>query len=257
MRNLALALLLAAAQALPAQVELDAPIVFTAADSSARQVEGLTTPVDTSDLLVTGAAQSGWAHWCTAVGNGTPYVLTSRSPQAALRTGTLVRFVVPQQGGQAASIDLDGHGPRPLRRPDGLAPGWGQLEAGQVAEVEYRDSVFVLLNAGTEGCPAGFLAANDRLCMQVDPNTALNFYDAAAHCLARGGSLCTWDEYYFACFTLQGQLNGLFDDWEWIDDTSDHTHTADQSGRWSCRSQRSIGALVTETANFRCCLRKR
>ncbi len=49
----------------------------------------------------------------------------------------------------------------------------------------------------------------------------------------------------------------LATEWEWIDDTSNHTHTANQVGRFSCQSQRSANVIVTMTGNTRCCYRTR
>ena len=255
-RTLGIALLFVSVRAL-AQVEVDRPILLTAPVISERQVIGLVDPVEETDVIRTGAAQQGMAHWATVGGSATAIQLTMDAPPPQYRNGELLRFMPNASASGMVTVSVNGLAAVPVVRNDRLPVAAGEIEAGRMVEIEFRDSVFVLLGRADEGCPTGFLSANDRLCMQQNENPARNFFDAASYCLERGARLCSWDDHYYACTVLNGQLTGVFDDWEWIDDTSDHTHTADQVGRYSCMSQRSIGALVTETANFRCCYWKK
>ncbi|HMC96641.1 MAG TPA: hypothetical protein VKG92_03250, partial [Flavobacteriales bacterium] len=126
-----------------------------------------------------------------------------------------------------------------------------------VCEVMQVQGRFVLLNASEFGCPPGSVAANDHLCIGIGTVSNLLYYEAVDLCANRGGNLCTWDEYYTACVVAQSQLTSLFNNWEWLDDTSNHTHTANQAGRLTCKSQRSESLLDERKGEARCCFHLR
>lgn len=255
MRHLYTLLLFGAAIPLAqGQVHVDRPVVLTAADSAQRQVQGLADPGGDTHLTTLGAVRSGAHHWCTASATGANITLSATPALQNYAIGTRLRFLTAATGNGGITLNVDGNGPRTLRSPDGLPVVLEGIPLNTLMDVEFVDTAFVLISRQShERCPQGYLAANGRLCLQVNENAALNFYDAGRKCLAQGARLCSWTDYLYSCTVLTNQLNGLFDNWEWIDDTSDHTHTADQAGRYNCRIQRSIGALPTETATFRCC----
>lgn len=242
------------------QVHVDVPLHLTATDSTQRQVEGLAAPLHESDLITLGTARQGAVHWGTTGGNATAITLTLSPPAGAYSNGMLVRFLPTLRSAGQVTLNVDGLGAVPLRAHEGARVPWGLLEPGRIAEAIFVDSVFVLRARALQGCPPGYVQANERLCIQAgDGGTNMSFYDASLYCMDRGARLCSWDEYIHACNAVQGQLTGLFDDWEWLDDTSDHTHTADQVGRWNCHSQRSMGATdhPLNHAKPRCCYRIR
>ncbi len=240
-----------------AQVHVDRPIQFTAADSTQRQVLSLGAAQQDDALITLGAVRSGALHVATVAG-GTDTLQLSMEPTASgYVTGLSVRFTPVVANGRAVWLDVDGLGPRRLVRPDGLAPSTGQFDPGVPVEAIYMDSVFVLTSRALEGCPSGFLPVNARFCFEVNEGPEMLWYDAVRYCGDRGARLCAWDEYYHACTVLSGSLNGLFDTWEWMDDTADHSHTAGMMGRYTCESERTIAALDVSLGNPRCCYRLR
>lgn len=242
-----------------AQVHVDKPIVLTGADPAARQVEGL-APADQEDALIDLAgARSGRYHWGVAGGTANAVTLAMDPPCAAYTTGLHVRFLPVRVSAGAVTLNVDGLGPKRIYRNDGLPVAFGELEPGRVADAIYVDTAFFLTARAARACPQGFLQVNDSYCLQQNDTLSTSIFSASRWCQDRGAQLCTWDQYLNACVALQTELQGLFDDWEWIDDTADHTHTAGQAGRWQCRSERSWGAAEhpNNNAQVRCCYRLR
>lgn len=236
-----------------AQLTIDKPIVLTGATASDRRVEGLGTPQDINDLINVGAAQVGSLLFGSTAGTGNAVQLTLQPPTGSYANGLRVRWIGLVENTGPVIIDVDGLGAKPLRDRAGLPLNIGALRPGQIAEALYADSVFILTSAEPKGCPEGYVAANANFCIMQNEGPELNWYEAAAYCADKGAALCTWDQFLFSCQALQGQMNDMFDNWEWIDDTSDHTHSADQINRWSCISMFNISASLTDLGRTRCC----
>ena len=255
-------LLVAAAMArftvAPAQVAVDAALHLTA-PLDERRIDGLAHPVsgDGATPVMVSVASGGFT-WCLAGLELDTLLLAADPPVTEYREGLLLRFICPAD--LSGSLHVRG-APQlpavPLLRPDGLVPAAGQLRAGSVCEVVHHDGRFTLLNAPDRGCPPGFLPATERLCMEQAPATGMLFHDAVQRCANLGGRLCAWDEYIVGCNLLGADLLGMFQQWEWIDGSSDHTHGADQAGRDLCTSHRMMGNLATQVANTRCCYHPR
>ena len=242
-----------------AQVHLDKPLQLTSPQDSLRQIDALAAPSDPTSLITLGAAQQAAVNWYTVTG-GTNIIQLSGSPQAAgYSNGMLIRWMPQSAKAGSVRVNVDGLGTRSVYRSDGLQASEGQVSAGQVVEMIYMDTAFFIMGRSNTDCPTGYLRISDEFCMQQNDTLSVSIFTAIGHCFARGARLCTWDEYVMACTVQGAQLSGLFDDWEWIDDTSDHTHTADQVGRFGCRSQRAMDA-AEHPNNYgvvRCCYRLR
>ncbi|MCW5898863.1 MAG: hypothetical protein KIT10_06300 [Flavobacteriales bacterium] len=236
--------------ALQAQVAVDVPLRFTGGGSD-RSIDTLAAPVGQTSAITVMHAATGASNWGTATLQGQVLQLTTTPSGGPLREGLLLRFLAPANAHGILSINLDGAGAIPLRRPDGLWPAKGQIVQGAVVEVVYENEGFVLLAPVSTGCPPGTVQVTGGFCIDTSDAPGFNFYTATEYCARTGGRLCKWDEYYAACMMVQGQLSGLFNGWEWIDDTSDHSQTADQCGNNTCESQRSTGPMTN--SQVRCC----
>lgn len=241
--------------AVAAQVTVDRPVVLTGNDPAERTITGLAPAQGDDALIDLDGARSGRYHQAVATQNGTALTLAMAPACSAYADGLEVRFVAPGRAMGAVTVDIDGLGARPLLRSDGARPGFGDIEAGQSVGMVFRDSAFVLMGRAVDRCPDGFLPLNERLCIQRNDTLSMSVFSAANWCMERGARLCTWDEYVYACLKENPQYEGFADDWEWADDTSDHTHTAFQVGRWGCRSARNFAAYETPAsfASVRCC----
>lgn len=238
------------------QVHIDQEIHFTGGDGM-RGIEGLAVPVHETSAIPVSVVASGVVHWAEATLEGGSIHLTLEPVVEELRTGLLIRFLSPITNAGGLSIIAVGNEAIPLVRPDGSVLPAHALRANAVAEILFANGQWTLLNPATRTCPPGSVATVVPTCMDTASVPGLRFYEAIEHCADRGGKLCTWDEYAVGCAMRQNELSGLFTEWEWIDDTSNHTHTANQVGRFSCQSQRSANVIVTMTGNTRCCYRTR
>jgi hypothetical protein len=169
----------------------------------------------------------------------------------------LIRFTPTAANTAGVTLNVNGLGLRKLLRPDLLTVSLGELLPGAAVEAQYADSVFILLHRAESGCPPGYLPVNGNFCIQQTDVDGHSWFEAVRYCTDVGARLCTWDEYYNACMAWTGTLVETFDDWEWADGTSDHTHTAVQCGRWQCYSERSVGATDGDVHSTRCCYRLR
>lgn len=255
MRTLLTITLFGACLANFAQVNLDRALVLTSVDSSQRSIEGLGAALQDDALVTVHDAQTGTYHWGQAGGTSAAITLALQPVCSAYVNGLVLRFMPMVSASGPVTLNVDGLRPEPIYRADGHFANAGQLQPGSIAEVVYADSAFFLRSPTSEKCPTGFLQANSSLCFMRNDTVNVSLFNAAKWCYDRGASLCTWDEYIFACTNLQAQMEGMFDDWEWTDDTSDHTHTGVQVGRWSCRSERSWVARENPNnyARVRCC----
>lgn len=252
----ALLLLLPLAVASHAQVEIDRGIRFTGPDGT-RQLNGLAAPANESAAITVGVLASGTVHWAEASGTANALLLQTTPPVQTVSDGLLLRFLSPLDNEGSVTLAVDGAGEAALVNPDGTPLPKGALRNSSVYEVLYYSGAWHLLNASTRQCPPGTVRTVDPVCMDVTPVPGLRFYEAIDHCAERGGKLCTWDEYAVGCALQQSALNGLFNEWEWIDDTSNHTHSANQAGRFTCQSQRSANVLPVMTGDTRCCFHTR
>ena len=242
-----------------AQVHVDKPLVLTSTDSTLRAIEGLAPATNETGLISLGDAQIGRYHWGQASGTPMAIALTLDPPCAAYTSGLTVRFLPTASSYGAVTLNVDGLGAKRVYRSDARAVSFGQLQPGTIAEAVYADTAFYLMGREPAGCPAGYLSGGGDLCIMRDDTLNVSIYTATKWCFDRGARLCSWDEYIAGCTANQPELIGLFGQWEWIDGTSDHTHTANQAGLWNCRMQRQQGAVESDNnyAQVRCCLRIR
>lgn len=242
-----------------AQVHVDKPLVLTSTDSTLRAIEGLAPATDENALITLGDAQSGRYHWGQTSGTSMAIALTLDPPSTAYTNGLTVRFLPTSSSYGAVTLNVDDLGAKRVYRSDARPVSVGQLQPGTIAEAVYADTAFFLMGREQTGCPAGYLSGGGDLCIMRDDTLNMSIYNATKWCFDRGARLCSWDEYIAGCTANQANMIGLFNEWEWIDGTSDHTHTANQAGRWQCRTQRQWGAVESNNnyAQVRCCLRIR
>ena len=238
------------------QVELGTAVHFSG-PAETRKLMGLATPTTDSSAITVAVAASGIVHWAVAGSTSDTLRLAMDPDVSGYRIGLLVRFIPNAENPGKVWIDVDGLGAFPVLGNDGRELEKGALRVGSVAELLFAGGSWILMNLSHATCPPGSLPINARVCMDVEARPGTLFYQATERCGERGGKLCTWDEYVAGCTMLQTQLTGLFDEWEWIDDCSNHTHSADQVGRFTCQSQRAANVITVMTADARCCYHPR
>jgi len=233
------------------QVRVDGAVRLTG-PAEERTLSGAAEPVGTTSAVTVDWAILGSGHWAEAALQGGVLRLTTRPTMTAYRPGMLLRFRNPAGIGGPLTVQCDGLGALPLVRSDGLPPYAAQLMPGAISEMMLAEGRWVLLGGVERGCPPGFVKVNGSYCIAVDDIVNIWFYPAASQCGALGGKLCSWEEYYVGCTQVGNQLRGLFDGWEWIDDTSNHNHTGNQAGGTRCEDHR-WAAFSQSTPQARCC----
>lgn len=238
-----------------AQVHVDKPVVFTSGADAERQVQGLAPAASTTSLITATGGQSGRYHWAQAAGTAMAITLSLDPPWAAYLDGSELRFMPVANSFGPVTVNVDGLGARHVYRGDGLPISAGQMGPGTIVSLIYADTAFFLTDRSRAGCPDGFLPVNGQYCIQRNDTVNLSVFNATKWCNDRGARLCSWGEYLHACTVQQSQMEGMFNDWEWIDDSADHTHTGVQAGRYTCLSERSYGAIENPNnyARTRCC----
>ena len=239
-----------------AQVEIDVPIRATGPEGQ-RGINGLGDPINEGAAISVDVASSGQVHWASGTVTADTLTLSVSPGLTYYQDGQLLRFSAVGNDQVMPWIRVGGMAALPVVRSDGLAVQYAPLGSGTVAEILLHAGTWILLNADRATCPPGSVSVNERLCMETNATSGLKIYQAIARCGDRGGKLCTWDEYVAGCTLAGAQLGGLFDEWEWIDDTSNHTHTADQAGRFTCQSQRTANAITLIVGDTRCCYHPR
>jgi hypothetical protein len=240
------------------QVALDRPLQFTGPDVE-RRVELLGSPTQTTAAITVEASLLGTTNWAEATITGNTITLSPTVPSSTSNTGDLLRFIAPSVAFDSLFLRCAGQLSFPLLRPDGMPPTRGQVSTGALCEVLFAGDRWVLLNAPMRGCPVGTIQVNDRLCIENTVVEQTMFSVANNRCAGMGGRLCGWGEFYLACTTMGAQLPGIGTAWEWLDDTSNHAHTACQAGNGTCTAQRwaAAEALNNYRGRARCCFEPR
>ena len=257
-RMLLLVLPLLASASVPGQVRLDRPLVLSGASDSLRRIDGLVKAQQADALITAKEALAGSYCWGVPSGASNFILLSTTPPVDAYTNGLTIRWIPHRVNTGPPRANVNNLGARRILRPDGLPAEQGALDPGKVVEIVFWDSTFFLTSRSRTDCPDGYASLNADICIQRNDSGSTDYFSAALQCRISGARLCTWAEYMSACDLVGGQLNGLFDDWEWIDDTSDHTHTSNQAGRFTCQSQRAVNADTSPNniAPVRCCYRK-
>jgi hypothetical protein len=104
---------------------------------------------------------------------------------------------------------------------------------------------------GPSDCPPGFVALNDKVCIEEnDKGSTAIWPDANFNCIDANFRLCTVGEWVAAC-----EKAIIFDttgNWEWLDDNTGFANMA-LVGFGGCRSFASLQYTFTG-ATFRCCV---
>lgn len=234
------------------QVNIDKPIVLTSPNDSDRQVLNLSAPTNPNDGVSVAAFRNGTVTHGSASGTNTIQVDLTPDAQA-YSNGMMLSFMAASSNTDTVFVSVDGLAPIMVIRSDGLPMDPSDILTGQIVALAYLNGHFILHSRKNEACPMGAIKVNDTYCIQVNESGPVNFYDAVTSCHDQGGRLCKWDEHYYACQSVDLDIQDMHNNWEWIDDTSDHTHTADQVNRWSCKSQHSEEGIISATGHYRCC----
>jgi len=242
-----------------AQLEIGASVVLDGAEDADRQVIGVDDPVSPDAAVGLGSARATSANY--AVLSGITSLTGVLTPAPSMYTVGMVVTIVP--GGPnaaAATVDLNGLGPRSIVKQGALPLDSADLAPGVPARIVYDGERFQLISSTPLPCPTGFSAANREYCIADQSQDAVPFYSAISACSTSGARLCTISEWMHACSKYQGFLATVITA-EWVDHAANNATGAKVLGAGnngemdvpgtSCRYG---GWSIPENAyRYRCC----
>jgi hypothetical protein len=127
----------------------------------------------------------------------------------------------------------------------------GDMIIDKVSLLIYNDGVFHYLNPERGNCPNGFVQPNKKYCIQINEQLG-NFWQSVDNCLSNNYRLCTWSEWYYACSKrVDLGLNGMINNWEWVNQAQNEEHQAKGVGSGKCEIAYHWG--FTGILGYRCC----
>ncbi|HBI01759.1 MAG TPA: hypothetical protein PK559_11270 [Ignavibacteriaceae bacterium] len=144
-----------------------------------------------------------------------------------------------------------------IKRTDEKRINKADFPAGRIIWVSIiNNNIFISSGIGQNGCPLGFVAANNNYCIQINEIPVIGYWTLNLYCESLGGKLCTWGEWYYACQkTSLGMINTT-NNWEWIDGAQNHSNAGTLLGNGACDKNFSINVFGGTTAAGRCCYTK-
>ena len=249
------ALLAALAHKAVAQVVVDRPVQFTGAADSLRQITNLGTPTDSADAVSAQVFRSGELTFATAMGKDTLAVTTAPSI-TRYAAGMRLNVKVSESNTGPVYITANGLPLVPLVQADLSPVPADYLVAGEIISVIFNGSSFQVISKDRSKCPSGFVEPNSNYCIEINERALSSYENAAQTCMSINARLCTWGEWYFACQKTGLGITNMTNNWEWLDDTANHSNTVVQTGDLTCTAQRSITIPSTLTFKYRCCFSK-
>jgi len=251
--------LLAGIGSVVAQLEIPTRSVLDGQNATERQVLGLGDPLTTDAAVSLEAARSTTANIANVSGVGSLTGILIPAP-SSYTPGMEVTIVPTQANAAAATLDLNGLGPRLILKTGGVTLASSDLVPGTPVRLIYDGEYFQLLSSTQLPCPAGFTAATREYCIADSSDAAISFFSAAVACSARGARLCTISEWAHACFRIPGFLSTVTTA-EWVDHAANNAATAKVAGAGNNGEVDIAGTgcnyggwgLPANPFRFRCC----
>lgn len=243
----------------PAQWDIPVPLELTGEVPSDRQVIGPADPVEANDAVSLDAARMN-VYARTSV-NGSASLIGQLIPVPEAYTAGMIVTILPTQvSSEAATLDLNGLGPRFIVKTGGIPLAAGDLQPGMPARLIFDGQYFQLISASLLRCPSGYTAVHRSYCIADRSQNAATFFDAALACTAQGARLCTISEWNHACHILPGFFATVLEA-EWVDHAANSANGAKLVGYGINGADNEPGSgcdhggqnLPTVPFRYRCC----
>ena len=241
--------------ALVAQVNIDHPIELTGVEPGDRRVERLDASTDASDALSASVAQAGAVNTALPLsGNSWSVDLPAFGSEPS--TGAHVVVRVPAVSAAPITIQFNGSGPYPVLH-EGLPLSGEALVEGSMLSLVLANGAFHVLNGNNDirrTCPDGTVTVNEQFCIEPTEHGSGDYFQAGLGCASAGLRLCTWAEFVAACDrTLELQLVGMTNSWEWTNNTSNEDNSARIVGLNGCQTAGNWLSTGSAPIGYRCC----
>lgn len=242
-----------------AQLELPAELVLSSPNVDNRQVIGLADPVSPTDAVSLDAARTNVYARTTVSGSASLLGQLTPAP-TSYSIGLSVIIVPNENNAQAATLELNGLGPRFIVKTGDVPLSTGDLRAGVPAHLIFDGQHFQLISATHFLCPGGYTGVHQNYCIADQPQAAATFFQANTTCIAQGARLCSIAEWSHACLLIPAFF-GTVSEAEWVDHAANNTNGAKLVGV-GIDGGEAVGAgcnfggqnQPTVPFRFRCCV---
>lgn len=242
-----------------AQLEVPGPIVLDGQASEDRQIHGLADPLTPDAGMNLDAARATATSYTMLQGSASMTGTLFPAPDAYV-VGMAVTVVPMVTNSAAATLDLNGLGPRFIVKQGSVALAAGDLEPQVPVRVIYDGEHFQLISSVQLHCPEGQSVVTREYCISDSAFAATSYFNAAAQCAVQGTRLCTFSEWAFACRSMPGFL-ATVQEAEWVDHAANYTNGAKLVGAGIDGEDVASGTgcalggldLPTGVHQYRCC----
>ena len=207
-----------------AQLESATRLVLTGPDPEQRQVEGLAYP-SSGDAAVSVDAARNQASTFVEV-DGSAVLEGDLSPAPSEYTaGMVVTMVLTQSNSGAATVNLNGLGPRSLLKHGRLPLDSADLAPGVPVRMAYDGEAFRVLSSTYLPCRKGYSIGAREYCIEDSSRADTTFLAALQLCRSKDARLCTYAEWVHACQSNPGFIGTVLD-YEWVDSAANNANGA-------------------------------
>ena len=258
MRAILLPIATCAVLALQGQVRSDQAIVLEGTDAAARTVQGVKDPSAADEAMNARTLQGGGYLYAEVSGDAWQAELQPAGLQPTAGLRLLLHAATGNTG--PVSLSVNGSAPAPVVKDGGQPLAPGDVVAGVTASVVHDGTAFQLISArriDRKPCPGGTVAVNEMFCIETTQHDSVDFQVAVNICGAQGMKLCSWAQYFNACWNAGALgITDLTGDWEWTDDTGNSPGSIRVVGVTSC-THASVGPGWDVVARFfHCCFER-
>lgn len=241
------------------QIQVDKPVVLNGAQASDRQVLGLADPEQPSDAMTADALRTGAYRFATVTGTAS-WAITLAPTPSPLQAGAFLVLLSQDANAGPVELTVNGQGPFAVQADGDRPLQPNEIKAGAMITLYFNGTAFELTSDRhpvQRPCASGYVAVNERYCIETLQHDTAAFDAAILQCAASGGRLCTWGEWYTACAQAGPLgLSNMVGDYEWTNDAASADGYVRTVGKFSCNTGATGSAFGSPARNFRCCLRR-
>jgi hypothetical protein len=215
------ALLLAGSLPALAQVEAEERINMTGTSNGDRTAEGLDAPIQSDAAVNATTFQSGGLIYMPATGTDNVQITLAPAPTTYV-AGMVLNFKATAPNTGAMTLNVNGLGAISIKQSVDQDMISNQMLIDQLVSVIYDGTNFQVISPLNKPCPSGYVEVTPEYCIQQDEQPLQTFWDAIVDCSDNNAKLCTWGQWYYACWKTGLGLNDMTNNWEWIDSAGNH-----------------------------------
>jgi hypothetical protein len=239
-----------------AQISVNKKIQFDSIMAGSRTIQGIVLANDSTSGIPYSAYIETDLNYISDATGGSVLNINIPSPVSVYSEGFELFIKASTSNSGTLFLNLNSLGAVEVKKPDTLSLRSNEIVAGQVFRVIYNGNYFIMQNPTVYKCPSGFASVNDIYCIEISERTGTSYLGAVSSCYSINARLCTWGEWYYACQKTSLGLINMTNNYEYVDDTCDHTNTVLIMGSGACTTYSTYAILGVTNYAYRCCYNK-